>query len=78
MIRLLIIPALVALAACTQRPEVEALLGPEPKTGAYPVLVPLDALPLPDPAAAETTAKENAVLEGRAAALRSRAARIAP
>lgn len=73
--RLLLAPALIALAGCTQFPEVNASVSDEMATRPYPKLVPIDTLRARIDGATLTPATTDAV-EGRAEALRSRAARL--
>ena len=65
----------LAQSACSPRPEVEELLGPEPVGDTYPSLLPLRQFPVPSTAPLEEGAAANAALEARAEALRRRAAR---
>ncbi len=64
------------LTACSSRPEVDALLGPEPEARRYPQLVPFAEFPAVSPDALDETATANAALEARGAALRGRAGAI--
>lgn len=69
---------LLILAACSPRPEVEELLGPEPEGDTYPSLLPLSTIPAPSPASLEEGAAANAALQARAEALRRRAGTTSP
>lgn len=70
---LLALTILVALAACTQVPELEDHLTPQLRRADYPTLIPLDETlgPRPDPAAEATEIEEE--LAARVAALQNRA-----
>lgn len=65
----------IALAACTQFPELDQSVSAEARNGAFPALVPVEVLlaDAPQQQASDTTTTS---LEARAAALRSRAARL--
>ena len=69
---------LILLAACVDRAEVNALLGPPPPGNDYLELLPYDDLLVPEPGPTEADAEMVEALQARADDLRRRAAGIAP
>ena len=66
----------LALAGCTQFPELDRTIGDEAEAADYPELIPLEPVlsRLDDPA--EGNAQTEEALQARVAALRARAARL--
>lgn len=61
------------IAACTQFPELEGSVTPEAEAASYPTLVPLGGMAARIEAGSIDTAKTEAALKARVAALQARA-----
>ena len=66
---------LMALTACTQFPELDAVATPGVENAPYPRLVPIDDL-IADPAPPRATKEDIAQVQARADGLQARAARV--
>jgi hypothetical protein len=66
----------LSLAACSQRPDVDAMLGPPPPGNNYPALLPLGELQALDTELDPEETAANAALLARAEELRDRAAAL--
>ena len=63
----------LALAACTQFPELDRTIGPEAEAADYPALIPLEPVLARVEGAPERNAETEAEVQARAEALRARA-----
>ena len=66
----------LSIAACTQLPDVDAMLGPPPPGNNYPSLLPIGELQALEVERDPTEAAADAALLARAEALRDRAAAL--
>ena len=73
MFRLGLIPALLVLSACTERPEVAALLGAPPAGNDFPTLLPVQQLEALDVEIDPEETRRNEELLARGRALQRRA-----
>lgn len=74
--RVLHLLPLIALAACTQFPELEGTVAPELEKAAYPDLLPLEPILAQAVKSGVDPVQAEAGLEGRLAGLRARADRL--